>query len=130
MAVSLEIECAGCGEELDKPGGLLFSPPSHDLSMKRHLCVDCYEKVRATISQIREWAAAVRNQGADREMVENPDVLDGTVMVPTMVLNPIPDQKHCECGNRGRHPRLHERACPVAEDYYLDPWPGREGRTS
>lgn len=42
----ISVKCIKCGKELDKQGGLLFSPPntetSPNLVEKRHLCVDCY----------------------------------------------------------------------------------------
>lgn len=51
----LEVRCYACGHELTEFGALLFSPPSEQYVVKRHLCVECYEKVRATISAIKEW---------------------------------------------------------------------------
>lgn len=44
--MSIEIKCDKCQEELNEPGGLVFSPPSpcggHDECIKHHLCKKCY----------------------------------------------------------------------------------------
>ncbi len=39
----LQIKCDSCGNELDKPGALLFSPPFKDNTcVKFHICSKCY----------------------------------------------------------------------------------------
>jgi hypothetical protein len=40
----LELRCNACGQELNQPGALLFSPPTGDgwLVEKYHLCVSCW----------------------------------------------------------------------------------------
>lgn len=45
----LELRCDRCGDELNQPGALLFSPPRDDgwLVEKYHLCVECYAKIAA-----------------------------------------------------------------------------------
>lgn len=41
--MSLTIFCARCREELDQPGGLLFSEPrGNQLHRKVHLCAPCF----------------------------------------------------------------------------------------
>lgn len=40
----IEIKCYVCGDELTKPGGLLFSPANEfDECTKTHLCIRCYD---------------------------------------------------------------------------------------
>jgi len=46
----LTVTCRRCKQELDEPGGLLFSPPDQDPSYedtveKYHICVGCYEEI-------------------------------------------------------------------------------------
>ncbi|MBS3058642.1 MAG: hypothetical protein J4478_04550 [Candidatus Diapherotrites archaeon] len=41
--------CDSCGKELDKFGALLFSPPdSGNIVRKFHVCVECFEKLKAS----------------------------------------------------------------------------------
>lgn len=42
--MSLKIDCDFCGEELNKPGALLFSPPMGELEtcFKHHMCKSCW----------------------------------------------------------------------------------------
>lgn len=37
--------CLFCGEQLQQPGGLIFSPPAspYSLCVKGHVCVACWE---------------------------------------------------------------------------------------
>lgn len=38
-----EIICDFCGEKLDLPGALIFSPPNDEgICVKKHMCVLCY----------------------------------------------------------------------------------------
>jgi len=38
------VTCDICGESLNRPGALVFSPPdSHGNTMKRHVCVGCWQ---------------------------------------------------------------------------------------
>ena len=42
--MSLKISCYVCGEELKKPGALLFSPPDKDGKCdKYHFCLKCFK---------------------------------------------------------------------------------------
>ena len=42
----LRILCDFCKKELEKPGGLIFSPPGTDQEVvKLHACCDCYKKI-------------------------------------------------------------------------------------
>jgi hypothetical protein len=41
----ITVTCARCNENLDEPGGLLFTPPKDDVCTKMHLCVICIERV-------------------------------------------------------------------------------------
>ncbi len=54
----LKINCDACLIELDKPGGLLFSPPTESTahstwaegySKKQHLCSNCYNQISEVI---------------------------------------------------------------------------------
>ena len=47
----LQLKCDRCGQQLDRPGALLFSPPQGDgwLVEKHHLCVECYAVVVAQL---------------------------------------------------------------------------------
>lgn len=49
----ISIFCLKCGDELEEPGGLVFSPPSKTLQSravsKIHLCVKCYKEVEKFI---------------------------------------------------------------------------------
>jgi hypothetical protein len=49
----LEIQCDKCGKELQKPGALIFSPPTGDgwLVEKYHLCADCWLRVAELINR-------------------------------------------------------------------------------
>jgi len=38
----IKIKCDMCNKELDKQGGLLWSPPVGGKCDKYHLCIDCY----------------------------------------------------------------------------------------
>lgn len=40
----MKIQCIDCGNDLQEPGALIFSPPDkNDFCQKLHLCVDCWE---------------------------------------------------------------------------------------
>jgi hypothetical protein len=60
--MSLKVRCAGCGEILKKPGGILFGPPATrrgsgdapQFTEKKHLCVECTGRVDAFVLGI-EW---------------------------------------------------------------------------
>lgn len=40
------LECTKCHKTLDKPGGLVFSPPNgFNIVRKHHLCTSCYENL-------------------------------------------------------------------------------------
>ena len=42
--------CDKCGKELTQFGAILFSPPDEASTVKKfHLCVSCYEEIRATL---------------------------------------------------------------------------------
>ena len=44
----LDIICLKCGNKLNEPGGLLFSPPKYIDSIqvnKTHLCIKCYKTI-------------------------------------------------------------------------------------
>ena len=43
----IAVYCNLCSEELQEPGGLMFSPPSTGLSLvqKLHICVSCLTKI-------------------------------------------------------------------------------------
>lgn len=48
LPVYLKPICSGCGEYLDHPGALLFSPPDEDGKCdKLHVCRDCFALVIA-----------------------------------------------------------------------------------
>ncbi len=42
----LDIKCDKCGQRIEQPGALLFSPPMEDWMVRKyHLCVPCYKQV-------------------------------------------------------------------------------------
>jgi hypothetical protein len=44
--------CDGCGEELDRFGGLLFSPPDgKGMVRKYHLCSGCFQSITKTFGK-------------------------------------------------------------------------------
>jgi hypothetical protein len=45
----LELRCDVCGRELQKPGALIFSPPTQEawIVEKYHVCADCWPTVVA-----------------------------------------------------------------------------------
>lgn len=48
----IEIYCDRCLDALDRPGGLLSSPPDDDYNVvKYHLCTTCFKSVLAIIKQ-------------------------------------------------------------------------------
>jgi len=52
--LSLEIKCQACDAEISNPGAaLLFSPPINNMTLKHHLCVDCYDKAIDFFNKIR-----------------------------------------------------------------------------
>ncbi len=39
----IKVQCVMCLKELEKPGGLIFSPPDDDSMVeKSHICQQCY----------------------------------------------------------------------------------------
>jgi len=51
----IKVQCDACFVELDKPGALLFGPPSEqDWSRKHHLCPDCYIAILEFYVKLRE----------------------------------------------------------------------------
>lgn len=53
-AEGFTVTCAMCGEPLDQPGALLFSPPAGDAVRKMHLDIDCYTEVLALMGANNE----------------------------------------------------------------------------
>jgi hypothetical protein len=54
--MSLDPNCDACGDELDTFGGILLGPPNaRGWARKEHLCVSCYERVRALIRPARTF---------------------------------------------------------------------------
>lgn len=46
----MKIQCSDCGEDLEEPGALVFSPPDKaDYCQKLHLCVDCWEDLHREV---------------------------------------------------------------------------------
>jgi hypothetical protein len=42
----LDLKCDLCHKQLDKPGALLFAPPTTDFMCKKyHICCDCFAKL-------------------------------------------------------------------------------------
>jgi hypothetical protein len=49
----IKVDCAGCGEELDRPGAVLLSKPLADgTCRKRHLCATCENAVERCLAYI------------------------------------------------------------------------------
>lgn len=45
----IRILCDNCAQELMKPGAILLSPPDGHECDKFHICIDCYDKLMATL---------------------------------------------------------------------------------
>ena len=67
----LKINCDVCGEELDEPGALLFSPPADSDEQddyycsgcdKYHICVTCYRRFIQLINEKTEKLAQLARQ--------------------------------------------------------------------
>jgi len=52
MNVAIKPICNRCGKELDKLGGLLFSPPDNKNNVKKyHICKDCFGSLLKTFEK-------------------------------------------------------------------------------
>jgi len=49
----LKFKCQACDKELERAGALLFSPPINNMTLKHHLCEDCYDKAISYFNKLR-----------------------------------------------------------------------------
>jgi len=53
--MSLHIRCDACDKSISDPGAaLLFSPPKGHKVVKKHICVDCYNRILELIEKIKK----------------------------------------------------------------------------
>ena len=56
--MSLHINCDMCSKDIADPGAaLLFSPPEDSKVVKKHICIDCYDKILELIKKSKEALA-------------------------------------------------------------------------
>jgi hypothetical protein len=50
--MALKVKCEKCGEDLIKPGALVFSPPEGNVCLKFHICEKCWPAVALLVQGI------------------------------------------------------------------------------
>jgi len=50
----IKVECDFCYDPLNKPGGLIFSPPSGNMVTKHHVCNQCFHEIYLKMKQCKE----------------------------------------------------------------------------